>query len=275
MILRIYKPTFPLDRFIEHLVYYEGLSIPHNLDRFLPDGNTELIINLAEKPQFIYDNETLQEIQTCRQGWVSGVRTQPITIPSGKDSRMLVVAFKKGKGFPFYRFPMHELTDQVVEANLVFGRRFAELREQLLAAKSMGSIFQHVEGFLLGQANDALGEALSDRCIDHALSTIINNPTIPRLDQLSTEIGYSQKHFITLFSDQVGISPKHYLRVMRFQKSIAAIENHESLHWSSVAQECGFYDQAHFINDFKHFSGFTPNEYITRKTSLLNYIPVD
>ena len=142
MTLQIYKPAFPLSEFVEHLVYYHGLSIPHNLDRFLPDGNTEIIIDLAENPQHIYNNETLQQIQICRYAWVSGVRTQPITIPSGRGSRMLIIAFKKGKAFPFYPFPLNELTDTVAEADLVFGRKFHNLREQLLAAKSLGQMFQ-------------------------------------------------------------------------------------------------------------------------------------
>jgi AraC-like DNA-binding protein len=275
MMLRIHKPGFPLDNFVEHMVYYAGLSTPHNLDRFLPDGNTELIINLSERPQFIYDNDTLQEIQTCRRGWVSGVRTQPITIPSGKGSRMLIVAFKKGKGFPFYRFPMCELTDRVVEAELVFDRRFDDLREQLLAANSISRMFQSVERFLIRQAGEALHDSTSARCVEHALLWIVDRPTSRYLHRLNDQIGYSQKHFIHLFKEQVGVSPKQYLRIMRFQKAILAIEEPASVQWSRIAQECGFYDQAHFINDFRHFSGFAPNEYLTRKTSLLNYVPVD
>lgn len=274
MTLQIYRPTFPLDKFIENLVYYEGLSTPHNLDRFLPDGNTELIINLSERPQFIYDNQSLQEIQTCCQGWVSGVRTRPITIPSGRDSRMLIVAFKKGKGFPFYQFPMYELTDLVIEANLVFGRSFDDLREQLLTARSIDRMFQLVEGFLLRQSGDGMEDSISARGVDYALLGIVHCPTNQYLHQLSDRIGYSQKHFIQLFKQQVGVSPKQYLRIMRFQKAIAAIENHAFISWSTLALECGFYDQAHFINDFRHFSGFTPNEYIARKTALLNYVPV-
>jgi len=61
---------------------------------------------------------------------------------------------------------------------------------------------------------------------------------------------------------------------MRFQKAILEIESRDSVHWSSIALESGFYDQAHFINDFKTFSGFTPNEYLKKKSELLNYIPV-
>lgn len=274
MIFRAYQPIVPLNHFIENFIYFDGISAPHNLDRFLPDGNTEIIIDLTEKSQSIYDNETLQEIQICRYAWVSGVRTRPITIPSGDGSRMLVVAFKKGKAFPFYPFPMSELTDSVADANLVFGRKFHRLREQLLAADSTDRLFELVEGFLLRQAGDAICEDISTKCIDYALSSIIHKPTLRRLQRLSEEIGYSQKHFIDLFRRQVGVSPKQYLKIMRFQRAISAIENNASIRWSQVALESGYYDQAHFIHDFKHFSGFTPNEYLKRKTSTLNYIPV-
>jgi AraC-like DNA-binding protein len=275
MILQIHKPAFPLNKFIENLIYYDDPAVFHNLDRFLPDGNTEIIIDLTEKPQHIYDNETLMEIQICRFAWVSGVRAQPITIPSGKGSRMLIVAFKKGNAFPFYSFPMGELTDTVVDADLVFGRGIHDLREQLLATKSIGRMFQLVGTFLLRQAGDAIWEDLYTKCIDYALSNIVNQPTIPRLHQLSEQIGYSQKHFISLFRDQVGVSPKQYLKIMRFQKAIRTIENNDFIRWSQIALESGYYDQAHFINDFKLFSGFTPNEYIKRRTDILNYVPVD
>jgi AraC-like DNA-binding protein len=256
------------------LVYYHGLGPVHSLDRFLPDGNTEIIIDLTEHPQHIYDNETLQQIQICRYAWVSGVRTQPITIPSGRGSRMLIVAFKKGKAFPFYPFPINELTGTVSEADLVFGRKFHFLREQLLASKSPGQMFQLVECFLLQQAGDALHRDTSTRCIDYALSSIIYQPTIRRLHRLSDEIGYSQKHFIDLFRQHVGVTPKQYLKIMRFQKAICAIEQDEFTQWNRISLESGYYDQAHFINDFKHFSGFTPNEYMKRKTATLNYVPV-
>ena len=275
MILRIHKPAFPLNEFVENLVYYQGLSAPHNLDRFLPDGNTEIILDLTEKPQYIYDNETLQEIQICRYAWVSGVRTKPITIPSGKGSRMLIVAFRKGRAFPFYQFPVRELTDTVVEADLVFGRKFHELREQLLAARSPEQMFPLVESFLLQQAGPKLHGDTPTRCIEYAVSSIVHKPTAQRLYELSREIGYSQKHFIDLFKQQVGVSPKQYLRIMRFQKAIGAIENNESIQWSHFALESGYYDQAHFVHDFKCFSGFTPNEYLKRRSATLNYVPVD
>jgi AraC-like DNA-binding protein len=156
----------------------------------------------------------------------------------------------------------------------VFGRTFHDLREQLLAADVPARMFRVVEKFLLHQAGAKICEDSSTRCIDYALSSIIHTPTLRRLDQLSHNIGYSQKHFIDLFRRQVGVTPKQYLRIMRFQKVLCEIERDGFIPWNRISLESGYYDQAHFIHDFKHFSGFTPNGYMKRKTTALNYIPM-
>ena len=274
MTFRLHQPAFPLNRFVESLVYFEGTTATHNLDRFLPDGNTELIINLTERPQHVYDNETLKKIQSCRHAWVSGVRTQPITIPSGRDSRMLIVAFKKGRAFPFYPFPMHELMDTVVEADHVFGIGFHVLREHLLASKSIQHMFQLVETFLIHRAGETIHDSMPARCVEYALGSMVRDPGSHCLQELVNQIGYSQKHFIDLFRQHVGVPPKQYLRIARFQRTICAIETNLHPGWSRIAQESGYYDQAHFIHEFRYFSGLTPGEYVKRKSSLLNYIPV-
>jgi AraC-like DNA-binding protein len=61
---------------------------------------------------------------------------------------------------------------------------------------------------------------------------------------------------------------------MRFQKVVNEIETTVDLDWAAIAQNCGFYDQSHFINDFKIFSGFTPEAYASQKSDVLNYVPV-
>jgi AraC-like DNA-binding protein len=274
MTLQIHTPSYPLNEFIGAIVYYDGLDPAHQLDRFLPDGNTELIINLDEKPQYIYDNETLAVIQTCRHAWVSGVRTRPITIPSGRGSKMLIVAFRKGKSHPFYPLPVNELRDIVLEADLVFGKSVLDLREQLLACPSIGKMFCLLEQFLLRLSRNTLSPDSASRCIEYALSSIILQPGIVRLPQLSDQIGYSQKHLIGLFKKQVGIPPMQYVKIMRFQKIILELEKKISADWSSIALQNGFYDQSHFIHEFRNFSGFTPGEYLQRKGDTLNYVPV-
>lgn len=267
-------PSFPLDAYIERIFYFEGFAPAHRMDRFLPDGNTELIVDLSDDPQYIYDNETLAEIQTCQRAWVSGIRTRPITIPSGRGSRMLVVAFKKGRASPFYPLPISELTDRVMSADLIFGLDSVNLREQLLAAPSTAGMFQLVEAFLLYRAGGALPTGEETRCVAYAVARITSKPDRAGFQQLSEQIGYSQKHFINLFKKQVGVSPGQYMKIMRFQKAILEIETAGSVHWSEIALRNGFYDQAHFIHEFKSYSGFTPGEYLAKKSNVLNYVPV-
>ena len=187
---------------------------------------------------------------------------------------MLVVAFKKGKAHPFYCLPMSELTDHVIEADDIFGCRVLDLREQLLSCKAPENMFGLVEMFLLRQAGNALATDIMSRCVEYAVSRMTSQPNRLGLLQLNSQIGYSQKHFISMFKQRVGTPPKQYMKIMRFQKAVLEIENADSVHWSEIALQNGFYDQAHFINEFRNFSGFTPGEYVRRKSGTLNYVPV-
>ena len=271
MILETHIPGFPLNQFVDHFIYYDGYNPAHSIDRFLPDGNTEIIIDFDDRPQHIYDNQTLKEIQACHHVWASGVRTEFITIPSGRHAAMFIISFKKGMAYPFFPLPMNEMADRVVDADLLWGNDFSFLRERLLEIDAIDRKFEAAEGFLLRnfQRRFVLNPA-----VEYALTEIIRRPDQINLARMNQNIGYSQKHFIGMFKRQVGITPKAYLKIIRFQKAIGEIEQRKEVNWASISQDCGFYDQAHFINDFKFFSGFTPEEYIRRKNDILNYVPV-
>lgn len=270
MIFQTHIPKFPLNQFVDCFIYHEAYNPVHSIDRFLPDGNTEIIIDLDDTPKFIYDNETLKEIQACHHVWASGVRTEYISIPSGKDSAMFVISFKRGMAYPFFPFDMNEISDCVVDGDLIWGSDFAFLREEILETKDAQLRFQIVENFLLETFCSML---TLNPCVGYALKQIIHQPDQTTLGELNQKVGYSQKHFISMFKKQIGITPKAYLKIMRFQKAINEIEKQE-IDWTLISQDCGFYDQAHFINDFKLFSGFTPEEYKKRKSHILNYVPV-
>jgi AraC-like DNA-binding protein len=271
MILKTHIPRFPLKQFIDHFIYYEGYHPDHSIDRFLPDGNTEIIIDFDDRPQHIYDNQTLKEIQACHQVWASGVRTEFISIPSGKHAAMFIISFRKGMAYPFFPLPMDEMADRVVDADLLWGNDFAFLRERLLEINEIDLKFETVETFLLKHFQSRL---VLNPAVGYALAEIIRRPDQINFGRLSQTIGYSQKHFISMFKRQVGIAPKAYLKIIRFQKVISEIEQRKEVNWTFISQDCGFYDQAHFINDFKFFSGFTPEEYTKAKNDILNYVPV-
>ncbi|MEK7854710.1 MAG: AraC family transcriptional regulator [Acidobacteriota bacterium] len=271
MIYQAHIPRPPLDRFIDAFIYFERVEHAHTVDRFLPNGDTEILIDFHDTPQFIYDNNSLKEIQACQHVWASGLRTEPITIPSGNGAAMMVISFKKGMAAPFFPFPMEEIADCVVDAHLVWGTDFGDLRERLLDEKDVVSRFVMVEEFLLKKFASRLNV---NPCVSFAVSEMTNRPDQLSITRMNEKIGYSQKHFTEMFKKSIGVTPKSYLKIMRFQKAVRAIDAADYIEWDMVAQDCGFYDQAHFINDFKHFSGFTPEQYSKIHTNYQNYIPV-
>ncbi len=271
MIFHLHIPAFPLNQFIESFIYYRDFNPVHSIDRFLPDGNVNVVIDLTDYPKFIYDNESFKEIQACRNVWFSGIRNKYITIPSGRDSEMFIINFQKGKAYLFVQMPLHELTDSVVDGDLVLTNEIMHMREMILSTPDIPKKFSCAERYLLKHFGSKL---VPNPFIDFAVDKILRSPSPLSIEYLSNKVGYSQKHFIQLFKENVGLTPKGFLKITRFQKTIQEIEASKKISWSGIALESGYYDQAHFINDFKSFSGFTPAEYVSLKNDQLNYVPI-
>jgi len=271
MIFEIHIPAFPLNQFIESFIYYKDYNPDHTVDRFLPDGNVNVVFDLTDYPKFIYDNNTLKEIQACKNVWFSGIRNNYITIPSGRDSEMFIINFHKGRAYPFVEMPLNQLTDYVVDGNLVMTNEILNMRETLLSLVFIQQKFLFAENHLLKMFGHKL---VVNPFVDYAVNQILHMPNQMSIDRISKKVGYSQKHLIKIFKEHVGLSPKSFLKIIRFQKAIQEIEQNKTANWTSIAFDSGYYDQAHFINDFKCFSGFTPTQYLKTNSEYSNYIAI-
>ncbi len=270
MIFKFHIPVAPLDLFIDSMVYMRDGDIEHTIERLLPDGNVVLIIDLTEEPKYIYDDETLLPVQACTRAWFSGVHSKGLLIPAGQNADQMVVTFKRGKSFPFVQMPLSEVAGIVVDTDTVM-RGVSRLRETLLDCLTPEEMFACAERFFL---REYLGKLQENACVDYAVSRIVAAPESLTMEEISRSIGYSQKHFIHLFKHHVGVAPKSYLRIMRFQKTLGEIAAAKEIDWVRVALDCGYYDQAHFIGDFKKFSGYTPEQYLAMPSENPGYVTV-
>ena len=82
-----------------------------------------------------------------------------------------------------------------------------------------------------------------------------------RVEQLAAKTGLSQRHFSRLFKQQIGVSPKTYARVVRMQSVIAAKSARPTLSWAALAQDFGFFDQAHLDKEFRDLADATPTSW--------------
>ena len=86
--------------------------------------------------------------------------------------------------------------------------------------------------------------------------------------------GISARRFIELFRREVGLTPKLYCRITRFRSVISTLELETSVDWAATAATCGYFDQAHFIHEFRELAGITPSAYIAGRTASPNHVRV-
>jgi AraC-like DNA-binding protein len=251
MVSRVYFPQPPLSTFVELFWSFEGYQPPHVRERVLPTGTTTLILRLDQATTNLY-----------------GAHSEFFTIDTAQSSSFIGVHFRPGGAFPFLGLPVSEVHNEVVLLETLWGARATEVREQLLEAPTMHTKFQTLEKVL-------------QKCLTHpptahpAVSFALREiQTAPRLASITDQLGLSSRRFSQVFAHEVGLTPKLFQRVLRFQGVLHAIEKHKNIDWSEIALSCDYFDQAHFIHDFKAFSGLTPERYLEARGKRLNHLPL-
>lgn len=271
MLHKLHFPRLPLSQFVENIWYVESSDPDHKREKLLPDGAIELIFDLDTRPKKIFADETpTAAIRSCKKAWISGERTRFIVIGT-ENSCMIGIRFKPGGAYPFFRFPISELNESVIELDLIWGSLVDEIREQLLELNTPDERILRLEAFLLAQVHRSLEP---NRMISFAINQLQHSPQFLAIRDLAGTIGITQKHLITQFQRMVGLRPKSFARVCKFQKVVNLIEQTNRIEWSAIAYECGYYDQAHFIKEFHSFSGLNPSVYLTQRGEYMNYVPL-
>lgn len=272
MIHKLHFPQPPLSQFVENMWLVQGFVADYTREKILPDGAIELIIDLDSRPKTIFDDENSERFRTVRKGWISGERTRYIVIAADTNQSMVGIRFKPGGAYPFFSFPISELSESVTELDLIWGRLVDEIRDQLMGIESPDERLLRLESFLLGQARRSLE---ANRLITYAVYQLQHSPQFLAIRDLANTIGITQKHLISQFEKVVGLRPKSFARVCKFQKVVNLIEQQKQIEWAAIAADCGYYDQAHFIHEFQTFSGLNPSAYLKQRGDYVNYIPIN
>ena len=89
---------------------------------------------------------------------------------------------------------------------------------------------------------------------------------------ISVELGLGEKRLRQLFSSQVGVTPKRFARIARMQALLTLAAASEAPRWAALAVACGYYDQAHLIQEFRSLTGLTPSSYRARTPGEHNHV---
>jgi AraC-like DNA-binding protein len=261
----------PLSSFIKCFWYWQGAPTTHAKERLMPTGEPSIIFNLGNDPIRIYDAEDLGRYGEYGRSVVSGARTTCFVIDTSQEERVFGIQFHPGGAFPFFRVPSAAMENRSVDLEDVWPRTASELYERLLSSRSIAVMFDTAERYLFAQLVKPLE---LHRGVAFALGHFCHRPEVGKIRSVLRETGLSERRFIELFHEQVGLTPKAFCRVRRFQRVLKNVHGAREVDWAQVALDCGYYDQPHFIHDFREFSGLTPTQYFARATAHLNHVPV-
>jgi len=240
--------------FVERMLGYQELSKAPAPMREFPQTFVVVIIEFGP-PITVAPRGDPARTKRSLGGFVASLGDDFAEIQSSGLQQGVQVDLTPAGARRLFGLPLSELGGRIVALTDLFPTGYDELVERLADASNWELRLELVERFLVGRILDSS----VDSCrTDWAQRRILAQRGALPLRALSSELGISHKHLISLFRDQVGVTPKLFARLVRFQAALRSACAHPELPWVDVALESGFCDQAHLAREMRHFTGLTP-----------------
>ena len=237
-------PTASLTAFVEHywFVAWDLRGQPPQVQETLPHPSVHLVVEPpAARLYGVHQGRFVRTLEG--QGRVFGIK------------------FRPGGFRPFYGKDVAALMDGACDARDVFGAEATRFEAEVFAAPDVDRMTAAAERLLLDHlpAQDPLAERVAaivaDIATDRSLTTV---------EQLCARTHLHMRALQRLFKSYVGIAPKWVINRYRLHEAIAQLQAGHAASWADLALSLGYFDQAHFIRDFRALVGCAPAEYARR-----------
>ncbi|WP_158559277.1 helix-turn-helix transcriptional regulator [Deminuibacter soli] len=229
--------------------------------KILPGGYPELIFNLSDI--YLYA-ETENRFNLTPPIDYLGQLTRPLPIKSKGKICMIGIRFYAHAPAYFLRESMDGFNDQVSDLTGLLHSSTQTLYQQLMEANDLQLRIHLIEQFLFSRMANAEKRFDQITLVGDITRYMAANNYFDNVDQVAEKSGFSSRYLQKLFLQYTGLTPKSFLKLNRFRQSLDLLDNKkESL--TSIAYNCGYFDQSHFTKEFKLFTGTTPTEYLNEK----------
>ena len=161
-----------------------------------------------------------------------------------------------------FRLPSYELTNVSYDLSTFIGSGGIELQEKILDAQNDTIALNHLSEYLIHRLSNS-NESKNDQ--HKSIRHIIQQPGQIAIETLAFQSGISVRQFERNTKHHTGFSPKLFNRLMRFQAALRLPQKQKTNSLTDLAYQAGYFDQSHFIREFREFSGITPKEYFNLK----------
>lgn len=259
------EPSFmrPSERLAPYLSYYfimENEAVPGEPPfevNVLPVPHAQMVFSYGDES---YERDMGGPLKHSPGYAITGYTTRTVAYSNPGRLGVIMAGFHPWGLTPFLDFELKRATDRNVELRGVMKDTEA-LERSMRAASGPEQRIACIEAFLLAHLRKpALDETMMAAC-KKAMEKL-GKTTVA---SLAGEAGLSVRQFQRRFIDRIGAEPKLFLQLVRFQHAFELMDRSSTMpDWIAIAVAAGYYDQSHFINDFKGFTGLTPTDYLAR-----------
>lgn len=254
-------PAPILSSIVKHFLILENDQPALLRHRFSPDGHAGMV--------FYYRELFTQQALVHPRSFVYGQASQFHDLTSVGRIGMLIVVLQPHALHALTQHPAHLLTNRLVPSPDIFGPAAQELEEQILLAADNHSRVLLMEQFLISRLYNA---PAADRITGAAVSLVYRYQGLAPVSLLAQELGITERHLERRFREDIGLSPKQFSRTIRFQYLLKLLQEGTEDNLTQTAYQAGYYDQSHFIREFRMLAGISPKQYRAHPRLAINFM---
>ena len=267
MYFKEYYPSLTLTKYIDSYFVVDTNEVHEDItDLVIPDGTFGLLFIDSQKNIQRNFKTTSPPIQLKKTS-VFGQKTTPINYYYSKgNEKSFGVKINPAGLALFLDNSFNEFKNLFVEIELLSNTPLLNLEQQVLEATNIENKIQIIEKFATNRLN------ILSRNSDYMLFSIIvdfikEKKGEIRFDYITEHFNINYKKIERLFNHFLGITPKTYIRIVRFNATIHIQSKIKDLNLTQLGYELGFFDQSHFIREFKTFTSLTPKDFFNKPLS--------
>lgn len=260
MQFRRIQPTEELRHWIECFWIARNDDPLPVVQKIIPDGFPEIIFHFADPYLINLRGNWEQQSKNLLAGQI----TRYFHLKNTGRSHMMGIKLKPAALTQLFDFSMDSITDAVVDLCTRLGS-LNTMCERVHAASTDDDRIELIEDEFIKIAKPDLPGP-----IDKAIEVLFSKQGNASIISLCEAVGVSERQLERLFKKYIGLPPKFYGRIIRFS-SVFQNAQERKMSWSELGLETGFYDQSHFIRNFKAFTGEDPSKYFFDQPSLANF----
>ncbi len=244
---------------IGKLWIFESSGRIPNMDMKLvvPNGMVKLIIPFRN--EFIAQRGNYSKLSAINQMTLVGVNDTPFIVDTEQDaaSGTIGVEFSPHSAYRFFRLKQSELRNQIFHTYEILDKAGKEIEERMADTAILEQKITILQDYLLRLFLKTETDGIFEYCI-HAIRNTLGRISIKELER---KTGYSARWLNRKFDEKIGISPKNLCAISRFQFVFQTLVNSPNQLLLDKSYYNVYYDQSHFIKEFKRFTGMAPSKF--------------